>query len=128
MSGEGSGLGGQTLYRSITALMVVGGLLMIGDVQAAIVTYVGGDVTTNADWRTTTVAKPLDQNGDNYYGTDGYHVYTGDGWMSSLPSYISSVDNIPGTGSGYTNAGLPDFDSASSWMSGEQITRHPHSV
>lgn len=43
----------------------------------ATVTYVGDDLTTNAKWRTSSVAKPNDIDGDNIYGSAGYYFAAG---------------------------------------------------
>ena len=51
-----------------------------------------GDHVDVPDWRTTTVAKPLDADGDNVYGTDGwirpYGPHGHDPYVSN-PSYLS---------------------------------------
>ena len=66
-----------------------------GSVQAAI-SYVGFQAnvesdlnTTTTGWRNAGPVKPLDIDGDNTLGTDGYHFATVG--MSSLPAYISSA-------------------------------------
>ncbi|MCE5325555.1 MAG: PEP-CTERM sorting domain-containing protein [Planctomycetaceae bacterium] len=48
-------------------------LVMASASRAATIDYVGADIDgTQAAWRTTSVAKPLDADGDNVYGTAGY--------------------------------------------------------
>jgi hypothetical protein len=77
--------------------------------QAATISYLGSDVDTHAAWRSTDVAKPaaFDPNGDNAYGTDGYHTFNGSGLVSALPSYITNLNDGPSTFSG---GGYPDMD------------------
>jgi hypothetical protein len=50
------------------ALIDLGGLSL----RAATIVHVGNDTTTLDRWRTTDFLKPLDIDGDNVYGTDGY--------------------------------------------------------
>ena len=55
---------------------------------SASVSLVGIDEDTNDAWRTTDLAKPLDANGDNIYGTDGYLIGSfGDASDQVDPSY-----------------------------------------
>jgi len=42
--------------------------------SAAIITFTGADPNV-VDWRNPSVAKPLDTDGDNIYGTDGYVMF-----------------------------------------------------
>ncbi len=76
--------------------------LLIASTQAAIITSLGVDTTTGADWRTDTTTKSMtfDVDKDNIYGTDGYYVgYSAIGAsntatelsLSSLPTYISTI-------------------------------------
>lgn len=78
-------------------------------IAAADVIHVADETTTGSGWRTATVAKPNDVDGNNVYGTDGWVFFGweiaglayGDGGFvnpaqtakdrESLPSYISSV-------------------------------------
>lgn len=63
--------------------------------QAATITFAGADTTTGGSWRTSTVAKPLDGDGDNIYGTSGYFLLTSpSGVISSLPSFVSGIFQI----------------------------------
>ncbi len=48
------------------------GVLLGFNSQGASVTYVGADLNTSGAWRTPSVSKPLDADGDNIYGTAGY--------------------------------------------------------
>ena len=60
---------------SRTLIVVLGACLVAFGgtaASAAIVVYVDEDVTTNDAWRTTDSAKPLDLDGDDTYGSDGY--------------------------------------------------------
>jgi hypothetical protein len=81
-----------------TALLtaVAAGLAFAGTADAADISYVGFQAnvesdlnTTTTGWRNASPAKPLDIDGDNILGTDGYHFATAG--MSSLPAYISSA-------------------------------------
>ncbi len=55
---------------------------------SAAVSLVGVDESTNDAWRTTDLAKPLDANGDNIYGTDGYLIASfGDASDQVDPAY-----------------------------------------
>jgi len=57
----------------MTATMA--GVILLGlgaTAQAATISYVGLDETTNADWGSTSVAKEFDA--DNWYGTDGFQI------------------------------------------------------
>ncbi len=85
------------------SLVVLTGLTLAAarTTGAATITYLGADETTNAEWRTTSVAKPsaFDPNGDNAYGSDGYSVLaTGHALATDLTSapYISSVTRPAG--------------------------------
>lgn len=66
--------------------------------------FAGSDFTTNDAFRTSSVVKSLDPDGDNIYGTDGYTVFrsTGSGVGSTAnnnlvqtPSY-ATIDIVPG--------------------------------
>ena len=118
--------------RMIVTLVMV--TFLIQPAAAAMISYLGPDTTTGADWRTTSVAKTVDfdPNGDNAYGTDGSFIFygadgsfytgsaaTGDeGAMhgppvaiSDLPSYIASVaidSTINYQVSSYVNGTLDD--------------------
>lgn len=83
--------------RFVWSVVVLVALLLSLPVHAAVITYLGGEVDTQAGWRTAAVDKPntLDLDGDNVYGTDGYdvimhHPDTSFQYKESLPSYISS--------------------------------------
>ena len=99
----------------VTAGLVLGlGITPIKPAQA-IISLPGVDDTTNDAWRTSSTVKPLDADGDNIYGTDGYQVFrspnpggspTGDSSVVSLPSY-ATVNTLPGLS--YFQ-GTPTFD------------------
>ncbi|MGB0716663.1 MAG: PEP-CTERM sorting domain-containing protein [Phycisphaerae bacterium] len=96
------------MTRNLTLLTAATGLaLLAGSANAATVTTLGtqADMT---DWRTSSVAKTYDPDGDNILGTDGYYLFgaagentTGvnnaNGDLSGLPSYL-------GVSSGLTSA------------------------
>ena len=106
-----------TLQRSQVMRLVLAGLVACfawqSMVQAAAPTFVGRDHVkdfpdypttspTDDSWRDPAVAKPLDADGDDIYGTDGWTLYQWleGGWSTeydplnteeSLPAYLSSV-------------------------------------
>src|SRR5215510_8719368 len=49
-------------------------LALLPSAHAVLITYVGRQIDTGTNWRTAAVNKPLDLNGDNIVGTDGYQV------------------------------------------------------
>lgn len=68
--------------------------------QAQSISYVGSALGIGSGWRHASVAKPLDADGDNIFGTDGYVMYAASGVGSpstsgggqdlvSLPSYLT---------------------------------------
>lgn len=66
--------------------------------HAASITYVGADIDqTLGAWRTTTVAKLLDADGNNYYGTAGYIMEYG-GVSQEQMSYPGFVGNLQRSG------------------------------
>ncbi len=63
--------------------------------MATTITYVGADTTNGARWRTASVAKTLDADGDNIYGTDGYLLLTSPGGVvQSVPGYLNSIQQM----------------------------------
>ena len=78
----------QPLALAVTAGCLLG-LSVSTNAVAATITYVGMDTTTKGDWRTTTVAKPLEGDGDNAYGTDGWRRHQGLVNPVSQPSYAT---------------------------------------
>jgi hypothetical protein len=61
---------------------------------ATVIAYAGADITTNGAWRTNSVVKPLDADGNNIYGTDGWQAGS---WAAgvSLPAYATVAVNAP---------------------------------
>ena len=89
---------------------------VVASAQATI-TPVGGDLTTNDGWRSTGVAKSLDTDGDDIYGTDGYVLF-GSASLAPVaqPSYASAAAS-PGTSlfgpaGSYVNLDDPAFTGA----------------
>ncbi|MCH7228410.1 Ig-like domain-containing protein [Haloferula sp. A504] len=79
--------------------------------QGATISYVDAQfgIEDDADdptsgWRNTTPAKPLDIDGDNILGTDGYHLHN----LTSAPSY-GTVTVLPGA-SGFGPYGSAKWD------------------
>jgi hypothetical protein len=70
--------------------------------SAATINYEGSAIDFGSGWRTASDAKPLDIDGDNIFGTDGWYVEGAQG-SSEQPSYISDVtlnsSTYPGNGS-----------------------------
>lgn len=59
---------------SVTMLAVAVFVSGVSDSLQASLIHVGNDTATADAWRTTDSGKPLDADGDNVYGTDGYFV------------------------------------------------------
>ena len=83
------------LMLTLTLVLVGGtlqGLLLAWSSQAAWVSYVGADLNTSGAWRTPAVIKPLDGNGDNLYGSDGYLLATSpNGDLAQNPSFATAT-------------------------------------
>lgn len=98
-------------------------------------TLVGIDAVTDGRWRTASVEKPLDGDGDNIYGTEGYVLYQ---WLNSgfngsydpantvrsLPAYLASVSDPPRGWGGGANA---NFSTADDPAGGTHNATHGHS-
>lgn len=104
-------------------IMAIAALLLAGTTQAAVITTLGSDTTTGADWRNAGVPKPsaFDPNGDNIYGSDGYFmgIYPGppNGFnttiLKSTPSYLSALDTayaIPTSNKYYSSSSYSTFN------------------
>lgn len=97
------------IKSTLSTLATVAALAIATQASAAVITYAGyqdnvdpkeTSVPATADsygWRNPTPAKPLDINGDNIIGTDGYAMRG----STSLPAYITSVTNISGGGNNF---------------------------
>ena len=68
-------------------------------------TYAGTHDSMGSAWRTAATVKPLDLDGNNVLGTDGYYVRNN--LRSSQPEYVASSWH---TGSGYNHSGYADID------------------
>ena len=95
--------------------------------HAATILYVGSDLSTSGSWRSAAVSKPLDLDGNNIYGSDGY-LLTGSSTLLSNPSYATitrlSSTTFPGN-SGYTNVDNPAGGAAlrtGVWYSSGSVT------
>jgi hypothetical protein len=64
----------KTKMKTLVYLTTACAAATISVAHAATITSVGVDATTGGDWRTSGTAKPLDVDGDNIYGTDGYMI------------------------------------------------------
>ena len=70
--------------------LIATGLLLAFTGHAAVVGYVGADTSTGGAWRTPSVLKSLDADGNNIYGSDGYVLSTSPGGdVSSPPAYAT---------------------------------------
>lgn len=93
------------MARVISVSVVFSGILAIASTVVADVIQVANDTATSSAWRTNTVTKPHDVDGNNVYGSDGweYFGYALAGTTSgvspadpandcvSLPSYVTSI-------------------------------------
>ncbi|MEI2608159.1 MAG: choice-of-anchor Q domain-containing protein [Candidatus Promineifilaceae bacterium] len=93
----------RTVLVGLLTLLMAG--LIVGlrpqrvNAAAPSVTFIGADITTHDAWRTTSVAKPLDVDGDNIYGTDGFYLFGGHTpppTRTAPPAY-ATVTQRPGT-------------------------------
>lgn len=114
------------LATSFTALITI-------PAHSAVVNFVGGDFATSTNWRTAGVIKPLDPDGNNIYGTDGY-MLTGGAGLVSNPSYatvtrLSSL-TFPGNGA-YTSIDNPAGGSplrTGVWYTTGGVTNQEHDL
>lgn len=88
-----------------------------GVAQADTISFLGTD-PGDGSWRTTSVAKPLDPDGDNKYGTAGYDVFDSSaGTLVQTPAGVSITVNagnlFPGD-EGYTTIDNPSGGSMES--------------
>jgi hypothetical protein len=92
-----------TLYTALAAML-------LGPSAFATVTYVGTDWTTDANWRTSSVVKPNDADGDNIYGSEGYYLPSGleaDEDGTDLDPFLTVTNVI--TGNPYEINTLPSY-------------------
>jgi hypothetical protein len=73
--------------------------VFVTPLSAAVIGYAGAQNDLGSGWRTTTVSKPLDLDGDNILGTDGYQVVNR---PAVPPNYVSAMailsSTYPGNG------------------------------
>ncbi|MCP5014650.1 MAG: hypothetical protein GY938_05125, partial [Ketobacter sp.] len=74
-------------------------------VTGAELTPAGSDLETNDGWRSVDVAKALDVDGDNIYGTDGWYLFRSASSSAQVPPPYVQVAGSPGT-SLYGPAGI----------------------
>jgi hypothetical protein len=93
---------------ALSSVLLTAALPAIG----ATVTYVGYDLTTSGAWRTAGVAKPLDADGNNIYGSAGYLLTTSPGGAQlSNPAYASVINLVSTFYSGHvTNPNYTTVD------------------
>ena len=98
--------------RAGLAILVVGAALglLCGMARGAGIAYVDADLTTHDAWRTTDLAKPLDVDANNVYGSSGYALFGG-AQGSSLPYYATAGVAV-GTNTFGGNASYVYFDNA----------------
>ncbi|MFN0130688.1 MAG: hypothetical protein ACKV19_28840, partial [Verrucomicrobiales bacterium] len=126
------------MKRTASSFFVAGFLLAgVPTAHAATITPVDVDSSTGGDWRTSGTVKPLDVDGDNIYGTDGYRIASFGGQDDPLnilqPGYAtfaladglnfegpgnephqSSFDDVTQTGEGP----VPDIIAGDFWRGG----------
>ena len=82
---------------ALTALLAALGIA--APARAAVITYAGAQTNLGSGWRSPGVSKPLDIDGDNVLGTDGYDLVN---LPASTPSYVSAMailtTTYPGNG------------------------------
>jgi hypothetical protein len=82
----------------LTALLTA--LLNATPTRAAVISYAGAQTDLGPGWRTPGVSKPLDIDGDNIIGTDGYDVVN---LPPAQPNYVNTMtiltSTYPGNGS-----------------------------
>ena len=80
--------------RFLSVTLVVGAVLVLAVAPSALgatISYFGTDTTTQADWRSTSVTKASDIDGDNAYGTDGWmRAQKGGGNWPNPPGVLAS--------------------------------------
>jgi hypothetical protein len=79
--------------------------------QAATISFLGSDITTLDEWRSTSGITPtktaaFDPNGDNVYGNDGHYVIMDDDDLGTSSVFVSTVSSISYITS-VTNHGTP---------------------
>lgn len=82
--------------------------------HAASISYAGADLATSGAWRTPSILKPLDSDGNNVYGSAGYLLTRSPaGDLFSNPTYASVVNLVSafyggaGTNPNYTTVDNP---------------------
>ena len=84
--------------RMMVIVAMVAVIAMAGVAEgAATITHVGDDVDgTGPNWRTTAVTKPLDVDGNDVYGTDGWLRPVNNPPSASNPSYLTPTYLVAG--------------------------------
>jgi len=88
---------GRICFRLLAVLPVAIALSHSPRACAAVVTFVGNQLNLGPGWRTSGVSKPLDIDGDNILGTDGYNVVN---LQPVSPDYVSATAILTTTYSG----------------------------
>lgn len=101
-------------------LLALPTVLPLAQVASQSITYAGADTTTQSAWRTSTVSKPLDPDGNNIYGSEGYLLFKTTGGFAganpfdavdnSLPSYLSLTGDAAYTMFSLNFPGFSDID------------------
>jgi len=93
-------------------IVMLGVCLVALSASAATIAPAGEDVTTNDAWRSTDIPKPLDADGDDIYGTDGWFIALEAGNGDMPPAY-ATVTLLTGNGPEYgSNVQAPIDDPA----------------
>lgn len=96
---------GERLVMTCLAVVAITLCLLCTTANADVITHPGDQIDLGSGWRTSTVAKPLDIDGNNVLGTDGYQMVNK---AAVLPSYVSSMGILSGTYGG--NASYASID------------------
>src|SRR6266852_5173779 len=108
--------------RILTAALMLASAL-VPAAHATVITYVGRQTDSGPGWRTSAVSKPLDLNGDNILGTDGYQVVNR---PAVLPAYVSSMAILTTVNVGNANyASMDDPTNASATFVTGTMEAHP---
>ncbi|MFZ4596223.1 MAG: Ig-like domain-containing protein, partial [Verrucomicrobiaceae bacterium] len=120
---EGSLITNAGTYSDMQGASTITLTASVGTITAVPSTQLIADTTTGGKWRTSSVIKPLDIDGNDVYGTDGYSMWGLNGVQTEVnPSYANVTRNaalsfFPGNG-GYFSIDDPLNPSGSQQLTG----------